>query len=305
MIFRSTILMSSRRVFWRRLKSEKIDQEDIDFWIKQNTKFIELRNQNYQSGWYEERDLPLQAYFSGKAMDYAGLGRARFLNGNPLEKVRTTFTEAALNIVKCFTMAYDLTDRLYVGDKSKPKKQPSSNYGQVDWAEVGETQAIDGLNYALLGANFEVARQLASWYQDSKDGHKMDPVVNRYIYAYKYALLGELEKGQALLQVTLDEYHAHPPKHIGDINYFFRSMMLQGILVRDEHLFNESLALHLKFYKKLIIPAEDYWGSDEEHISDDAVALSNLAIDAGLQVTVENDLLPPELLIKTYTVDEK
>ncbi len=278
-----------------------MDREDIELTIKQNIEFIAERNQAFQSGWYEEKNLPLQTFFSSKAMEYASLGRARFLNGDPIDEVRTTFTEATINIVKCFTMAYDSTDPLYVGDKTKPEKQPTPSYGQVNWADVNETQTIDGLNYALLGANFEVARQLASWYQDRKDGHKMDPDVNRYIYAYKYALLGELEKGQALLQITLDEYQAHPPKHIGDINYFFLSMMLQGILVRDEHLFNESLALHLKFYKKSIVPAEDYWGTPYEFISDDAVALSNLAIDAGLQVTVGHDLLPPGLLVAATT----
>ncbi|WP_250656895.1 Imm49 family immunity protein [Alkalimarinus coralli] len=276
---------------------KKADQEDIDYWIEGDLKTIRQSEDDYKSGWYKEQDISLQSVYSGTAMDYAGLGRARFLNGESPERFRYEFSTAGKCMLKCFKMAYDVTDPDYVGDTSPPPKAPSAGYGQVNWAAVMETNAIDGFNYALMGADFETARALAYWYQDSKDGKKMDAVVNRYTYAYKHALLNELQKGQRLLEKTLQEYAEKPPKTGGDMHYFTLSMTLYGILKRDEVVFNEGLALQLKFYKKSYIPAEDLWGTAEEFICDYAVALSNLALDAGLRVTVEHDLLPKGLLI--------
>ncbi|WP_250657096.1 Imm49 family immunity protein [Alkalimarinus coralli] len=276
---------------------KKADQEDIDYWIAQNTRILRKRAENINSDWYQQEDLPVHSAYAGAAMDYADLGRARFLNGEPPERFRAEFSAAGKCMLKCFKMAYDVTDPDYVGDKPKPPKAPSAGYGQVNWSAVMETNAIDGFNYALMGADFETARELAYWYQDSKDGKKMDAVVNLYTYAYKYALLNELQKGQLLLEKTLQEYAEKPPKTGGDMHYFTLSMTLYGILKRDEALFNEGLALQLAFYKKSHIPAEDLWGTAEEFICDYAVALSNLALDAGLRVTVEHDLLPKGLLI--------
>jgi hypothetical protein len=110
-------------------------------------------------------------------------------------------------------------------------------------------------------------------------------------------LLNELKKGQLLLEKTLEEYAKKPPKTAGDMNYFTLSMTLYGLLNRDEVVFNEGLALQLKFYKTTYIPAEDVWGTPYEFICDDAVALSNLALGAGMHITVEHDLLPKGLLI--------
>ncbi|WP_250655421.1 Imm49 family immunity protein [Alkalimarinus coralli] len=275
---------------------KRADQEDIDHWIEVKLKTIQQSEDDYKTGWYKEQDIPMQSVYSGTAMNYAGLGRARFLNGESPERFRHEFSTAGKCMVKCFKMAYDLTDPDYVGDKPKPPKAPSAGYGQVDWSEVMETIAIDGFNYCLLGADFETARELAYWYQDRKDGKKMEADVNRYTYAYKYALLNKLKEGQRLLEKTLQEYAAKPPKTTADMNYFTLSMTLYGILKLDEALFNEGLALQLKFYKKSYIPAEDLWGTPYEYICDHAVALSNLALDAGLQVTVEHDLLPKGLL---------
>jgi hypothetical protein len=161
------------------------DQEDIAYWIEENLKTIQQSASDYKSGWYKRQDIPIQSVYSGTAMDYAGLGRARFLNGEPPERFRAEFSVAGKCMLKCFTMAYDVSDPDYVGDKPKPLKAPSAGYGQVNWSAVIETNAIDGFNYALMGADFDTAKELADWYQDRKDGKKMDEVVNRYTYAYK------------------------------------------------------------------------------------------------------------------------
>jgi len=122
-------------------------------------------------------------------MDYASLGRARFLNHEAISLVREAFSEAGQQVLHSFEMAYNINFFQYIGDKPKRDDQINAGYGQVNWAKVNETIAIDGLNWALMGKDIDTAQQLAYWYQDRPDGVIMDDVVKRYIDAYKYILL--------------------------------------------------------------------------------------------------------------------
>jgi len=287
-------------------------QHQIDHWLVVSRKSIAQTEQDNKEGYYEKENIPLQSVYTGTAMDYAGLARAKFLNGDSLASVQREFATAAQCIIKSFTMAYDDNDPDYVGDQWPPKNPHYTGhkdspikaqwsrpgYGHVCWADVGETDAIEGVNWALMAADVDRGRQLAHWYQDRKDGYKMDPDVNRYAHALKHALLNEADKGSALLQATLDEYTAKPPKNGGDMNYFTLSLTLAGILTGNETLFNQGLEQQLTFYEKVMIPSEDLWDSDERYICDHAVALANLAIHYHLKVTVAHDLLPTALLIQ-------
>jgi len=81
-----------------------------------------------------------------------------------------------------------------------------------------------------------------------------------------------------------------------EINFFLLSLILQGIAINGANQVNESLLLYLDFYKRVLIPAEDYWDTDEEFIADAAVALANLAQYRGIEITAEHDLMPPQLI---------
>ena len=94
----------------------------------------------------------------------------------------------------------------------------------------------------------------------------------------------------------MNYYNAAPPKNTGDLNYFTLSLIMQGIAINDANQVNESLLLYLDFYKRVLIPAEDYWDTDEEFIADAAVALANLAQYRGIEITAEHDLMPPQLI---------
>ncbi len=274
---------------------KKPDQETTSAWVEGVLKDLKRRSHLMKNGWHRQEDLSIQSAHSGTAMTYADLGRAKFLNGDPIAQVRAAFTKAAQHVIKSFTMAYDPTDPDYVGDKPSPYEL-RSGYGFVNWSAVSETGAIDGFNYALLGADFDTAIVLAQWYQDSKDGHKMDLDVNRYTYAYKYTLLGETSRAKPLVQLNVEDFMKKRPKHIGDKNYFMLSQVLLAILNKDESVYNDALGQLLAFYKKSVIPAEDHWDTPEEFICDNAVALANLGIHYGLNVTVEHALLPKGLL---------
>ena len=95
----------------------------------------------------------------------------------------------------------------------------------------------------------------------------------------------------------MNYYNAAPPKNTGDLNYFTLSLIMQGIAINDADQVNESLLLYVDFYQRVVIPAEDYWDTDEEFIADAAVALANLAQYRGIEITVEHDLMP-QLLIR-------
>ena len=272
------------------------EQEDIDYWIQNSLEMIDERNTDLKQAYYEKQDLSIQVHYAGKADDYAGLARALTLQGLTAE-AKENFSTAAELVLKCFSIAYNINDHDYLGDQPRPKSTLRSGFGEVDDTLVNEIQLIEGINFALMGNDFYTAEQIAHWYQNTPDGYKMDPDVNRYAFAYKFALLNEFEKGKPLLKETIEYCLQNKPKHPGDINFFTLSMTLQGILYKNSELFNEGLQHQLDFYKKTVIPAEDYWDTYYEYICDHAVALANLAIHHGLAVTVEHDLLPKGLLI--------
>ncbi len=274
------------------------EQQQIDHWLKVAREGIDRKRKLVKEGFHRKEDLPVQGAYVSQAANYADLARTKFLNGDPISSVRREFANAARCIIKSFTMAYDVKDPDYVGDKPKPEGALDPGYGQVSWADVNEIAAIEGFNYALMAADFDLGRELAQWYQDRKDGRKMDPEVNRYAHALKYALLGERDEGSALLKKTIDALTPKPPKERYKLNYLTLSLTLSGILTDDETLFNQGLEQVLVFHEKVMIPSEDLWDTAKEFICDHAVALANLAISYHLNVTVEHDLLPEGLLVQ-------
>ena len=117
----------------------------------------------------------------GLAAWYASLARARFLNDDPVEDVRAEFATASRHIIKSFTMAYDETDPDFQGVK-------------VDWSEVIESIAIDGFNYALMAADFNLAAELGKWFRDPGDGDLMDSEVNQYAHGLAQTVTNSTDK---------------------------------------------------------------------------------------------------------------
>ncbi len=285
------------------------EQQQIDHWIDVSIDGINRKWKLFNSGFYEQENLPVQGMHNTLALSHASLARAKFLNGDPIEEVRKEFSKAAQCIIKSFIMAYDINDPDYVGDKWPPKNpnytgQKDSNitaqwldpgYGQVSWADVCETYAIEGMNYALISSDFDLAYNLASLFQNSLDGHTMDVEVNRYAHSLANVLKKHNEGAISLLNAQMGEYKKKPPKSGYRLNYYTLCLALIGILEVDEQRFNQGLLEHLKFYQ------HDAQGAlkntDEEFICDDAIALANLGIKFGLKITVEHDTLPKGLLI--------
>jgi hypothetical protein len=264
----------------------KPDQEQIEHWLKVGRDGIEQTRQDLDEGYYEKKSIPLQSVYTGLAMDHASIGRSAFLNGDPVEVARGSLAKAAKCVLKSFTMAYDTSD-------------PEYQDWRTDWSEVKETIFIRGMSYALMSCDFELAKELATWFQERGDGTKMDPPINRYVWALKYAVLDQREKAWSdYLKPSMDDYAKKPAKGSNwRSNYFTLSTALAGILLKDAELFNQGLDMQLQFYSRDTKgEAKD---TPKEFICDNAVALANLGIHSGLKVTVQNELLPRGLLINT------
>lgn len=266
----------------KRLKSKAPDQDQIDHWKSVYSNGIDRRFQLMEQGFHIKKGIPFQDVYDGFAMDYSGLGRARFLNGDPLEEVRAGFHQAAQSTRRAFAIVYDSTDDLYQTDNTK-------------FSSVSERQFVEGVYYALMAADFDLAAELARWFQDRPNGKKMDPEVNDFAFALKHTLLGDSEKALALLRPRLDNYLKKPPKGGYKRNYYTLTTALVGILEMDEALFNEGLTLQLHFH--LGDARGEYKNMPQGYICDDAVALANLGIHHGLNVTVTDYRLPAGLLI--------
>lgn len=266
-----------------KVESNKPDQDQIDYWKTGYQKGVDRRFQLMDLGFHVENNIPFQDVYDGFAMDYSGLGRARFLNGNPIEEVRETFRLAAQSALRAFTIVYDPSDPLYSAANTK-------------FSSVSERQFVEGVYYALMAADFELAAELARWFQNRPNGKKMDPEVNDFAFGLKYTLLDEHDKARSILRPRLDNYLKKPPKGGYKRNYFTLTTALVGILEKNEALFNEGLAMQLHFH--LGDARGEYKNMPQGYICDDAVALANLGLHHGLHVTVTDYRLPPGLLIR-------
>jgi len=287
----------------------KPTQEEIDFWIENAKKQDDRSRMLFNTGFYKENDVPHQSLYVGNSHNYASLGRALFLNHSPIEEVRNAFSEAAEQMLKNFKIAYDKTDPDYIGDIWPPNNPHytgdknsvvkaqwlAPEYGQVSWANVSETYFIEGMNYALMATNFDLAKELAMIYQDRSDGHKISIQSNRYAHALAAFIKGKRMDAWGLLREQFNDYEKKPPKSSGDKNYHSLITALFGIIDENEKQFNEGLTLQLTLYESEA--RGELKDTDQEFICDNAVALANLGLLHGLNVTVTHDTLPKGLLI--------
>ena len=274
------------------------EQEQIDHWLQTAKERIERKRSLYKEGFYEQEQIPLQDHYTSLGGWHASHARAKFLNSDPLDEVRAEFAAAARHVMKSFTMAYDPTDPDYVGNKEPPPESLGVAYGCVNWAQVDEITFTEGAGYALMAADFDLARTLAQWFRQRPDGRQKSIEVNQYAHALASTLKDNIEEAKRLMLLQTLGYEKKPAKGTGArANFFTLSTALIGILDCNDELFNQGLLAQLKFYQREA--QGELKNTDEEFICDYAVALANLGLHRGLKVTVEYDTLPKGLLITT------
>ncbi len=225
------------------------------------------------------------------------MGRSRYLHGvwfqslstrDAVKEARAAFQKAAECIEMSFRMAYDPTLAEYVGD-------------QADWSCVMEAHGIDGFNAAFMASDFALARRFAPWPRRSPDNAPMDAEVCNYVDALQAYLLKDSGKASELLRRNLDKFKKRPSSKGFRLNYHTLSMTLLGIVEKNDVRFNGGLAAQLEFYERFETGVNsENEDTAQEFICDDAVALANLGLWAGLKLQTKHRLLPTDLLISTH-----
>ena len=253
------------------------EQKQIEHWFSVANEWIPHWKHEIESG---EAD---QATYLSIASDYASLARAKFLNGDPIEAVRAEFANAARHVMKSFTMAYDESDPDFQGEAA-------------DLEEVSETIGIEGMNWALMSADFKLAVVVASHYRTRPDGDMLSLRANRYANALALTLRNKRQPALALLTAQFEDYGKRPPKSAGDRNYYSLILALFGILANDKAKFHEGLELQLKSYWPYA--HSEGKDTDEEFICDHAVALAILAQHRNRWPGLQDAMLPGGLLLQ-------
>ena len=243
-------------------------------------------------------------------LDYMCLGRSRYLHGlwfqsrstrEAVKEARAAFQKAAECIEMSFRMAYDPVLPEYLGDQS-------------DGCRVDEVTGISGFNAAFMAGDFALARRFAPWPRPPPDGVRMDADVCNYVDALQAYLLNDPSAATRLLRANFKLFDQHKARlqdgdedaqedqeEGGVTNYHTMSTALLGIVEKNERRFNTGLAAHLELYERDDIgPHSENHGTDEEFICDQAIALANLGLWAGLKLRTQHRLMPVDLLISTH-----
>ena len=185
-------------------------------------------------------------------------------------------------------MAYDPALPEYLGD-------------QADWARVMETDALDGYTAAFMASDFALSRRFAPWPRRSPDNDPMDEEVCNYVDALQAYLLNNPTLAGQLLHRNLDKFKKRPSSKGFRLNYHTLSMALVGIVEKNEVRFNGGLAAQLEFYERFETGVNsENEDTSEEFMCDQAVALANLGLWAGLKLQTKHRLMPTDLLISTH-----
>jgi len=258
-------------------------QNQIDHWIATSREGLAQTDEDFRTGFYVKEQIPIQSVHCGTASMYASLARAKFLNGDPIEEVRAEFANAARQMMKCFTMAYDPSDPDYLGEAAV-----------LEW--VSETSGIEGMNWALMSADFKLAAEMAGHYRTRPDGDMLGLDANRYANALALTIRDKGQPALALILAQFEHYEKKPPKSAADRHYYSLILALFGILAKEKAKYHEGLELQLKSHW----PYAHGEGkdTDEEFICDHAVALAILAQHRNRWPGVQDAMLPGGLMLQ-------
>lgn len=268
------------------------NSEDTE-WTEEVNGWVEIDSQDIQKGQLIiSRGEAKQSTYTGLADDYLDIGLAKYLRSDAIEEVVQAFRRSAECIETSFRMAYDESHPKYLGENAN-----------LVW--VSMTYAIDGFHAALLAADFELGRRIAQWAQIPSDEideagnpkHSQSLVAN-YMHALKYIFLGEDAKALNFTWATEKwfEKKGEPTKNRFHRNFFHRCRMVRAMLEKDPDLFESSMEVQLKSHAWEAVH-DDIADTPEAYIYVDGVALCNLALNKGMKINFEVDVIPEGLLI--------
>jgi hypothetical protein len=250
-------------------------QEETREWIEFAEKRIREEEEKIKAGRATQLD------WEGWSEWQLELGRARFLYGEELPRVREAFQKAGQGVVEIFAMAYDTASPSFLGERSIP--------GVATFV-----RAIDGFNAGLMAGDEGLTQRLARLVPAQPSSKLTPKEVINYVHGLKHSMLGEREEALISLRENLERLGHRMPKESYKRNFFSLTLTLAGVIEGDDARFNEGLRLQSQFHRGRAMG--ECADTSEEYICDHLVALGRLGRRRGLRVSDDLPYLPTALL---------
>lgn len=243
---------------------------------------IEERRNAEDSGYYRINDIEAESVYCAYAMEYAGLGMAYALHGDWV-LAKEAFQTAAEYQLKPLLMAYDANSPIYLGDSI-------TRGAQAD-------DAIDCFNFAMAAGNLTIAKQACALFpRKYRIGNTKPDTIDDLIYALNAWFSGDKPRAAGFCQKSMEAYIAKPSKKVTyRSNYYTLHLALWGIIINDQSVFDTGIQKQLE-----ICHHDSRYGewndSVRGYFADYALALTNLAIQAGMKHQVIDPFIPEGLV---------
>ncbi len=253
-------------------------EQDIIFFQE----LIERAKNLKEAGYYEEKGIEAETVYCGNAMEYAGLGIAYALHGD-WDLAKEAFQTAAEYQLKPLQMAYDPDYPDFLGDAI---------------AEGGQAiSVVDCFNFAMAAGDLAIAKQACALFPAQWRARNSKPgTADDFVHALHAWFSGDKLRAAGFCQKSMEAYIAKPSKKItGRSNYYTLHLALWGIIINDQSVFDTGIQKQLEICHHEARYGE--WNdSVRGHFAEYALALTNLAIQAGMKHQVIDPFIPEGLV---------
>jgi hypothetical protein len=254
-----------------------------------------------KTGWYEKNHSANSTGYSVLAGDYMSRAYANSVLG----KERVALEE---DLRTCLHYAVQSLD-------ARDPRNPDYNEAHEKEYPYTESEALEDIQYSLMAGDFEMAKHFAGslWLVgiSEKGFHKgYEPGLTQrtskdrrdnYATALANFILGNDKTAKEIIELIIKNMEKRGiPKISGSLFYFYSQYKaLSRIIDRDENTANDGIAMQLQFAEcHRCNPHSEYYGIPQSSLSEEAIALANLALLKGLKVRIEHCLLPKALLCR-------
>jgi hypothetical protein len=224
---------------------------------------------------------------------YASLGRRK---GNPCETAQ--FIKVYNNYCGMLELVYK--HNLAEGRRYFYKSTLASEWNYIEFPRIGRwvytlswkipTSAYESMYSAILSADKTRMTRMAELFGCYTEYEVYEPTENLVDeicgYALKYVILDDKQNALKAIE-RMEKTKTNVKGHC---------RAFRGLLERDAELFNKGLTYILNHH---VARMEDDFKRLEKYFCYDGVALAMLAMDRGIEIAVEHELLPKEFLEST------
>ncbi len=263
-------------------KIPQMTQAEIEQGIKSNQELIERAKGLKEAGFYEQNEIKAESVYCGNAMEYAGLGMAYALHAD-WDLAKKAFQTAAEYQLKPLQMAYDPDYPDFLGDACTRGAQA------ID--------IVDCFNYAMAAGDLAIAKQACALFPAQWRARNSKPgTADDFVHALHAWFCGDKLRAAGFCQKSMEAYIAKPSKKItGRSNYYTLHLALWGIIINDQSVFDTGIQKQLEICHHEARYGE-WKGMVEGHFAEYALALTNLAIQAGMKHQVIDPFIPEGLV---------